>query len=406
MIESMMYFGIGFLFATLIAVALIPFVHRRAVRLTMWRLEDSVPQSLAEIQADKDTLRAEFAISTRRLKITIDELKNRETNQLAELGKEGDAVSRLKTERDAEPVETIALETEVEWLKEQLAPVGKELKTAEYQRHEPDVVSLVPKDWPRAEPARVRADSDRDMVSLAMERPTTEEARPSGLARAPDAGRGLSERHIRMAQEASGIFAPLQAKPSIHVSPDDQIAHERRMVGGRNLRRLFIVALMGIGATFAWRSYSDDTNEMVRTWAPRLSRLLSVSTEKSPPVPASAAAVPPAQVVQQLVEQHTAKQEQDVATSQAGEQDKKQKLSSANPQSRATLTTFPEKKPTTIAGWTILEVIDGRAVVQGPNGVWRVTRGDTVPGVGKVNSIVRWGKRWIVATSSGLISTP
>ena len=31
--------------------------------------------------------------------------------------------------------------------------------------------------------------------------------------------------------------------------------------------------------------------------------------------------------------------------------------------------------------------------------------GDTVPGVGRVDSIVRWGNRWIVATSRGLIST-
>jgi hypothetical protein len=28
-----------------------------------------------------------------------------------------------------------------------------------------------------------------------------------------------------------------------------------------------------------------------------------------------------------------------------------------------------------------------------------------VPGVGRVDSIVRWGNRWIVATSKGLIST-
>ena len=33
MIESIMYFGIGFLLATLVAVALIPSVHSRAVRL-------------------------------------------------------------------------------------------------------------------------------------------------------------------------------------------------------------------------------------------------------------------------------------------------------------------------------------------------------------------------------------
>ena len=65
----------------------------------------------------------------------------------------------------------------------------------------------------------------------------------------------------------------------------------------------------------------------------------------------------------------------------------------------------PETKPTTIEGWTLLEVMGGTAVLEGPNGVWRATRGDTVPGVGKIDSIVRWGNRWIVATSRGLIST-
>jgi hypothetical protein len=65
----------------------------------------------------------------------------------------------------------------------------------------------------------------------------------------------------------------------------------------------------------------------------------------------------------------------------------------------------PETRPTTIEGWTIREVSDGMAVLEGPNGVWKATRGDTVPGVGKIDSIVRWGNRWIVATSRGLIST-
>ena len=64
-----------------------------------------------------------------------------------------------------------------------------------------------------------------------------------------------------------------------------------------------------------------------------------------------------------------------------------------------------ETRPTTIEGWTLLEVKGGTAVLEGPDGVWRVTRGDTVPGVGKIDSIVRWGSRWIVATSRGLIST-
>ena len=65
----------------------------------------------------------------------------------------------------------------------------------------------------------------------------------------------------------------------------------------------------------------------------------------------------------------------------------------------------PETRPTTIEGWSIREVVGGTAVLQGPTGVFRVTQGDTVPGVGRVDSIVRWGSRWIVATTRGLIST-
>ena len=76
------------------------------------------------------------------------------------------------------------------------------------------------------------------------------------------------------------------------------------------------------------------------------------------------------------------------------------------PNTSIMLASFPETRPTTIAGWTVREVVDGTALLEGPEGVWRVTRGDTVPGVGAVNSIVRWGSRWIVATSGGLISTP
>jgi hypothetical protein len=66
----------------------------------------------------------------------------------------------------------------------------------------------------------------------------------------------------------------------------------------------------------------------------------------------------------------------------------------------------PETKPTTIDGWSVRNVHRSTAVLAGPTGVWTVTRGDNVPGVGTINSIVRWGDRWLVATSRGLISSP
>jgi hypothetical protein len=67
---------------------------------------------------------------------------------------------------------------------------------------------------------------------------------------------------------------------------------------------------------------------------------------------------------------------------------------------------FPETKPATVDGWAVRDVFGATAVLEGPDGVWRAARGDTVPGVGRLESIVRWGNRWIVVTDRGLISTP
>jgi hypothetical protein len=65
-----------------------------------------------------------------------------------------------------------------------------------------------------------------------------------------------------------------------------------------------------------------------------------------------------------------------------------------------------ETRPTTIEGWTVLDVRGGTAVLEGPDGIRTAARGDTVPGIGRIDSIVRWGNRWIVATANGLIATP
>jgi hypothetical protein len=57
-IEPLMYFGIGFLAATLIAIAIFPLALNRAVRLTTRRVMSTMPHSLTEASAEKDTMRA------------------------------------------------------------------------------------------------------------------------------------------------------------------------------------------------------------------------------------------------------------------------------------------------------------------------------------------------------------
>lgn len=120
MVEPIMYLAIGFLISMLLWLMIVPLVHNRAVRLTTRRLEAATPLSMAEIQADKDQLRAEFAMSARKLEMNVDQLKNKTTSQLAELGKKSDAVNRLRLELSEKNAAIFALEAREAALKEQL----------------------------------------------------------------------------------------------------------------------------------------------------------------------------------------------------------------------------------------------------------------------------------------------
>src|SRR5206468_2370201 len=98
----------------------------RAVRLTTRRLEAATPLSMAEIQADKDQLRAEFAMSARRLEMSVDQLKSKSTSQLAELGKKTDAINRMKLELGEKNATIFSLEAREKAMKEQLRATEEE----------------------------------------------------------------------------------------------------------------------------------------------------------------------------------------------------------------------------------------------------------------------------------------
>jgi chromosome segregation ATPase len=128
MIEPVMFFGIGFLVAALLGLLFVPLVHHRAVRLTMRRLEAATPLSIAEIRADKDQLRAEFAMSTRRLEMSVEQMKARTTGQLAELGKKTDAINQLKKELGEKTAAIFAFESREKNLRDQLRATEQEFE--------------------------------------------------------------------------------------------------------------------------------------------------------------------------------------------------------------------------------------------------------------------------------------
>src|SRR5262249_52119834 len=137
-----------------IALAFIPFVHARAVRLTLRRLEAATPLSMAEIQADKDQLRAEFAMSTRRLEMSVDQLKTKTTSQLAELGKKTDTINRLKIDLGEKTAAIFALEARDKALKDQLHATEEELSAKTGQLREVE---------------RVLADKEAELARLGAE---------------------------------------------------------------------------------------------------------------------------------------------------------------------------------------------------------------------------------------------
>lgn len=99
MIQSTLFFLLGFLTAGFLALMVAPALWRRAVTLTRRRIEASVPLTLNEIQADKDRMRAEFAMSTRRLEMSVKEFRDKAGAQVIEINRSREELKALAAER-------------------------------------------------------------------------------------------------------------------------------------------------------------------------------------------------------------------------------------------------------------------------------------------------------------------
>jgi uncharacterized phage infection (PIP) family protein YhgE len=82
-----MFGALGFFLGCLLALILAPPFWNRAVKLTTRRLEATMPMSLNDIQADKDQLRAEFAIELRKVEVALDKAKEKAIRELIEANK-------------------------------------------------------------------------------------------------------------------------------------------------------------------------------------------------------------------------------------------------------------------------------------------------------------------------------
>jgi chromosome segregation ATPase len=132
-IQSILFFVLGFLCAGFLALMVAPAIWRRAVLLTRRRIEASVPLSVNEIQADKDRMRAEFAMSTRRLEMSIKSFREKASTQIIEINKNREELRRLAEERDGKHEALTRLETGASELRAELRRREEQLQQLNYK---------------------------------------------------------------------------------------------------------------------------------------------------------------------------------------------------------------------------------------------------------------------------------
>lgn len=97
-IEMVMLALLGFLTAALLALFIAPLYRRRVARLTTDALKRSMPLTETEIRADKDRLRAEFAIRIHKLDTKVEEAAEASARQMVELNRRDATISELEGE--------------------------------------------------------------------------------------------------------------------------------------------------------------------------------------------------------------------------------------------------------------------------------------------------------------------
>jgi chromosome segregation ATPase len=86
--ETLMLVALGFALGTLLALLFGRLVWHMAVRVGSRRMQRQMPSTLVEMQAERDRLRAECAMLTRKLEVRSDDLKSQLVEQSAELTRE------------------------------------------------------------------------------------------------------------------------------------------------------------------------------------------------------------------------------------------------------------------------------------------------------------------------------
>ena len=127
MLSTLMLVGLGFLSASLIALLIAPYIWRRAVKVTARRMSFGTADSASEVQAGRDQLRAEHALTTRKLELQLDDVKQKMADQAVEMSQITDHNEQLLNEVERQRVDIGARDGEIEQLRANMSPMESQL---------------------------------------------------------------------------------------------------------------------------------------------------------------------------------------------------------------------------------------------------------------------------------------
>ncbi len=130
MIEWALLFALGFFSACMIGVLALPMIWNRAMKVSQRRIEATIPVTVAEMAADKDQLRAEFAMSMSRLEDNLEKLKEKASTRLVEVGKRDEAIQALRSQLLAQKRASGDLRDEIEDHKKTVRRLETDLEAA------------------------------------------------------------------------------------------------------------------------------------------------------------------------------------------------------------------------------------------------------------------------------------
>jgi chromosome segregation ATPase len=137
-IEIVMYIALGFATAALIALLLGRLMWTLALSVGRRRAQRTAPPAVAELQAERNQLRAEYAMLARRVEVRLDELRMQVAEHMAEVSRSRNRIDLLGKEIETRDASLAQRDTEIARLKEHIARLESELQAQAESLHQRD----------------------------------------------------------------------------------------------------------------------------------------------------------------------------------------------------------------------------------------------------------------------------